>query len=126
MGSGHRIPKVGSDRAARRRSSVPSRVRVRAAIELGEVLVEMRAPGTRLRDHRGEACGLGLEDLDLVVDAALRIDDERAPFIRVARLPEPLAVPFARVLVLEQLADLRERESGVVAKVPDELKALEI
>ena len=37
-----------------------------------------------------------------------------------------LAIPLADVLVLEQLADLREREARVVTQVADELEALEV
>ena len=73
-----------------------------------------------LVDHRREPGGLGLEDLDLAVDPLPSVEQERAPLVRIAGLPEPLAVALARGLVLEQLADLREREARVVAQAADE------
>ena len=42
------------------------------------------------------------------------------------RLAEPLAIAFAGGLVLEQLADLGEREPRVVAEAADEQQALEV
>ena len=92
------------------------RVRRRAAVELGQVGVEVSRAGACLLDHRGEAGGLGLEDLDLVLDPRAGFEDERAPLVGVAGLAEALAVALARRLVLEQLADLGEREPGVVAE----------
>ena len=50
----------------------------------------------------------------------------RAPLIGIVGLAEPLAVAFARGVVLEQLADLGEREPGVVAEAADEQQALEV
>ena len=52
-----------------------------------------------------------------MVDASPRVEDERAPLVRVAGLRVALAIPLADVLVLEQLADLRQREARVVAQV---------
>ena len=45
---------------------------------------------------------------------------------RIGRLAEALAVPFAGGLVLEQLADLGQREPGVVAQAADELEPVEV
>ena len=56
----------------------------------------------------------------------LGIGEIEAAFGRVGRLAEPLAVALAGRLVLEQLADLGEREAGVVAKAADELESIEV
>ena len=52
--------------------------------------------------------------------------EERPALVAIAGLAEALAVALARGVVLEQLADLREREPGVVAQAPDELQPIEI
>ena len=45
---------------------------------------------------------------------------------RIGGLAQPFAVALAGGLVLEQLADLGEREPGVVAKAADELESVEV
>ena len=87
-----------------------------------------RGAGPRpcLLDHRRQAGRLRLEDLDLVVGAGAGFEEERAPLVAVAGLAEALAVALARGVVLEQLADLREREAGVVAQAADELEPVEV
>jgi hypothetical protein len=81
-------------------------MRRRATVELGEVGIEM--PGARpcLLDHRGQAGGLRLEDLDLVFRAGAGFDHEGSALVGIARLSVALAVALARGVVLEQLADL--------------------
>ena len=98
----------------------------RSAVELGEVRIEVAASLPRLVDHRRESGGLGLEDLDLAVDPGPRVEDERSSLVGIAGLAEPLAIALARPVVLEKLADLREREAGVVAEAPDEPEPLEV
>ena len=90
-----------------------------------------RDPGARRRlgvvDHRVEAGGLGLEQSR---SGARR---GRAPRGGSARrsagslvVAEALAIALAGGLVLEQLADLGQREPGVVAQAADEPQALEV
>ena len=106
--------------------SARARVRRRAAVELGEVGVDVARRALASSIIVGQAGGLCLEDRDLVVDPGARVQDERAPLVRVAGRLEALAIALAGVLVLEQLADLGEREAGVVAQAPDEPQALEV
>ena len=71
----------------------------------------MRAAGAGGLDHGAEALGLRFEGLDLALDPAPGILEDRAPLLRVLRRAEPLPVALAGGLVLEQLADLGEREA---------------
>ena len=48
----------------------------RTAIELGEVRFEVPPAFVGILDHRRQACGFGLEDLDLPIDALAGIDHE--------------------------------------------------
>ena len=73
-----------------------------------------------------EAGTLGDERLDLPIDPRGRVLEQRASLGLVAGRPEPLSIALARGLVLEQLADLGEREPGVVAQGADEAQALEV
>ena len=60
---------------------------------------------------------------------AVRARDSRRSaraLVAIAGLAEALAVALARGVVFEQLADLREREAGVVAQAPDELEPVEV
>ncbi len=57
---------------------------------------------------------------------ARRFDQERPALVGIAGLAEALAVALAGGVVLEQLADLGEREPGVVAQAADELQPIEI
>src|SRR5882757_709986 len=111
---------------ARRRGASPGSVRVgpRAAVELDEMVVEMACSPVCLLDHLGESLSFRFEDLDLAVDSFARVDDQRALFGRVASLPVALPIAFPRRVVLEQLADLGQREPGVIAQAPDELQAI--
>ena len=77
-------------------------------------------------DHRLEPLDLALDRADLAVDPVERVLQDRAPFAGVAGLAEGRPVARARRLVLEQLADLGEREPGVVAQAADEPQALEV
>ena len=63
---------------------------------------------------------------DLPLDAAPGVLEDRATLAGVLRGAEPLAVALARGLVLEQLADLGEREPGVVAELLDVPQALQV
>ena len=62
-----------------------------------------------------EAIGLGAQGGDLPLDARQRVDDDLAPLGRVRRVAEACPRRLASRLVLEQLADLGQREAGVVA-----------
>ena len=55
-----------------------------------------------------------------------RLVEVDASLGRVGRVGQALAVALARRLVLEQLADLGEREPGVVAQALDEPQPLEV
>src|SRR6478752_3032561 len=101
-------------------------MRGRATVEFDEVGIEV--PGTRpcFLDHRRQAGGLRLEDLDLVRCPGTGFQQELSALIAIAGLAEALAVALARGVVFEKLADLREREAGVVAEAADELEAVEI
>ena len=86
----------------------------------------MGPPVPGLGDH-------GLEPLDLAPQAVTwwstraRASTTIVAALRgVVRGAEPVAVPGAGLLVLEQLADLREREAGVVAQPADEPEPLEV
>ena len=57
---------------------------------------------------------------------ARAFEQERPALVGIAGLAEALAVALARGVVLEQLADLGEREAGVVAQAPDELQPVEV
>ena len=110
--------------AVRMRSA--ARVRIGAAVEVGEVLIEVAPAAAGVGDHRVEAGTLGFERLDLPIDSRGRVLEQRASLGLVAGRPEPLSIALARGLVLEQLADLGEREPGVVAQGADEAQALEV
>ena len=99
---------------------------VGATVELGEVLVEMGRGGLAPRRSSGEAYGLRLEGLDLALDALARVEDERPPLGGIMGGAEALPIALAGGLVLEQLADLGEREPSLVAQLLDGAEALEI
>src|SRR4051812_22558699 len=88
--------------------------------------IEMSGTRSRLLDHRGESRGLALEDLDLMLRPGAGLDDEVSTLVGIAGLAVALAVALAGGIVLEQLADLGEREAGVVAQAADELEPIEI
>ena len=71
-------------------------------------------------DHLGNPVRLVAERLDLAVDARQGVDEDLAALGGVLGCPKPFAVAFAGCLVLEQLADLGQREPGVVAQPADE------
>ena len=102
------------------------RMRRRAAVELGEVGVEVAAALARGLEHRPQAASASCEGRDLAVDAVARVLEERAPLGGVAGRPEALAIALAGGLVLEQLADLGQAEPGVVAQLLDEAQALQV
>ena len=79
-----------------------------------------------LVDHGCESRCLCLEDLDLAVDPHARIGEKRAALGWIAGLPQALAISFACRVVLEQLADLGQRETSVVAQASNEQQALEV
>jgi hypothetical protein len=101
-------------------------VRRRPTVELGEVSVEVCPAFARGVDHRRQPPGLGLEGLDLSLDAVARVLEDRATLVGVLRGAEELAVALAGGLVLEELADLGEREAGVVAQLLDGPQPLEV
>ena len=115
------IPGWGAVRDAVRRPGAD-----RAPVEVEEVLVEVAPPATGIGDHRVEAGTLGDEGLDLPVDAGGGVLEQRTSLGLVTGRSEPLSIALARGLVLEQLADLGEREPGVVAEGADEAQALEV
>ena len=80
----------------------------------------------RLVDHRGEACGLGFERGDLAVDSVSGVEDQRATFLGILGGLEPFAIALPGKLVFEELADLGQREPGVVAQALDEAQPLEV
>ena len=65
----------------------------------------------RLVDHRCQAGGLGLEQGDLALDPLLRLEQVDPALARVGGLAQPFTVPFASRLVLQELADLGQREA---------------
>jgi hypothetical protein len=83
-------------------------------------------PVHRLGDHLLETLCLRPQRGDLAVDALDRVGKDRPPLAGVLGGSEPLAVPLAGDLVLEQLAHLGEAEPGVVAEALDEPQALEV
>ena len=86
----------------------------------------MGAAALRVLDHRGQTCSLGLERCDLSIHPVTGVDDERTPLGRILCGLESLPVAFPGEFVLEELADLGQGESGVVAQTLDEAQPLEI
>lgn len=84
------------------------RVRIRAAVELGQVSVQMEATVMGCVDHGCQSIGLGFERLDLAIDPLTSIDDQDAPLSLVGGRSEAFAIALASRVVLEQLADLGE------------------
>ena len=101
-------------------------MRRRTAVEFHQVRIEMAAAGAGFLDHRRQACGLRLKDLDLVADSGAGIDDEAAALVRVGRVVHSRSVAFPGGLVLQQLADLGKREARIVAQAADELQAIQV
>ena len=101
-------------------------VRIRAAVEVGQVLVEVAASGAGVLDHRVEAGALRLERGDLTIDAGHGVAKQGSSLGLVTGRAEAQPVALAGRLVLEQLADLGQREAGVVAQAADEPQALEV
>ncbi len=101
-------------------------MRCRSAVELGEVGIEVAPAGAAPRRSSRQAGGLRLEGLDLALGTLAGIDEDGATLGRISGRPEPLAVALAGGLVLEQLADLGQREAGVVAQAADEAQAVEV
>ena len=88
--------------------------------------LDVDAPRLCLRDHRREPHGLGFEQRDLAIDAVARFLEVAAALVRIGRLAEALAITLAGDLILEQLADLGQREAGVVAQALDETQAFDV
>ena len=88
--------------------------------------IEVLPARSRLFDHGCEAGRFRFDDLDLAVGARAGIDEKSSPLRRIPGLAQELTISFPGYLVLEQLADLGEREAGVVAKAANEQQALEI
>src|SRR5690349_20859879 len=86
----------------------------------------MPSPDLRGVDHIREADGLRLESLDLALDAVARVIDQCEPLTRVVRGAESFAIALPSGLVLQQLADLGEREARLVAQLLDRPQTLEI
>ena len=103
-----------------------ARVRVGTAVEVREMLVEVAPPGAGVRDHRVQPGALGFERLDLALDPGGGVVQQGTPFGLVTGRPETQSIALARGLVLEQLADLGQREAGVVAQGAEEAQALQV
>ena len=58
--------------------------------------------------------------------AGAGLEQELSALVAIPGLAVALAIALARSVVLEKLADLRQREPGIVAQAPDELEPLEI
>jgi hypothetical protein len=78
-----------------------TRVRIGAAIEVGEVLIEMAPSGPGVLDHGVEAGALRFERGDLSIDPLAGVADEGPPLGLVAAGPEAQSIALARRLVLE-------------------------
>src|SRR5207247_491743 len=78
------------------------------------------------RDHLLEPLHLRPQDGDLAVCPSERVGHESAPFPPVRGVVERLARTGARGLVLQELADLGEREAGVVAEGLDEPEPFDV
>ena len=77
-------------------------------------------------DHRRQPGGLGFERRDLAIHPIPGVKDQRASLIGVLRGLQALAVALAGELVLQELADLGEREPSVVTQALDEPESLEV
>ena len=108
-----RCARVAADASGARRARDP--VRIRASRASASAIIDAEA--RRLVSVRSATWRSARSSASSEEDAA---------FGGVGRLAEPLAVPCAGRLVLEQLADLGQREAGVVAQAPDELEPVEV
>ncbi len=98
----------------------------RSRVELGKAGPDPGEPGLCFVDHRGELGRLRLEQGDLAFDPFLPLAEVDPALGGVVRLAEPLAVACAGGLVLEELADLGQREPGIVTQAADEEQAIEV
>ena len=98
-------------------------MRRRAAVELGEVArrgARARARASSIIVARRAALASRISIWRSARAARSTMSARRS--VGIAGLAEALAVALARGVVLEQLADLGEREPGVVAQAADELR----
>ena len=118
---------VGSgDRPDRHRAGHLDLVRGTPALQLVEVGAQVRAPPVGVADHRPEAGGLGFERRDLAIDAFEQPAQDDSPLVDIPGRPEALGVADSGRLVLEEEADLREREPGVIAQLADEPQSFQV
>ncbi len=91
-----------------------------------EVATQVGTPALRVIDHRGKTLALVFKRDDLAVHPLKRVTDDGGPLGRICGGSKAHAVSLARLVVFEQLANLREREACVVAKPCDEAEALQV
>src|SRR5450759_4661774 len=97
-----------------------------AALQIIEVGAQVFTPLVRLTDHGPKARRLVLERADLAIDALEQAAQDGLPLLHVAGRAEALCIPDTGSFVLQEEADLREREPGVVAQLADEPQPLEV
>ena len=102
------------------------RMWVRDAIKLHEMPVKVPAAVFGVGQHPVESVALGPEGVDLPNRAVARIDQQGTALARVSGGPKTLSIALADRLVLQQLPDLEEAETGVVAELLDEPQALQV
>ena len=98
----------------------PALVALGGSLDAGQVVRQVAPARFGFVDHLGNPVRLVAERLDLTVDARQRVDEDLAALGGILGCPKPFAVALAGRLVLEQLADLGQREPGVVAQPADE------
>ena len=86
-----------------------------AGPERVEVRLEVFAPGESIVDHRGQTCDLVAQAADLPVHLGHGSQQDLAPLGWVGGRPETDTQLSTRRLVLEQVADLGQREPGILA-----------
>src|SRR5450756_3001268 len=97
-----------------------------AALQLVEVGAQVFTPPVRLVDHGPKARRLVLERRDLAIHPVEQPTQDGLPLLHVPGRTEALRIPDAGNFVLQEEADLREREPGVVAQLADEPQPLEV
>src|SRR5450759_5092476 len=97
-----------------------------AALQIVEVGAQVFTPRVRLVDHGPKARRFVLERGDLAIHPVEQAAQDRLSILHVAGRAEALRIPDAGSFVLQEEADLREREPGVVAQLADEPQPLEV
>ncbi len=100
--------------------------RIATRADVREMIDEVTTSLLCLGDHRAQPLDLLTEGRDLSVDALDRIAEDRLPLAGIGGGSELDPVARTDRLVLEQLADLRQREAGIVTQPANEPQTIEV